>query len=62
MKEQTNNVEGKGGRQRLNPVSGRFFALIASYLDSERPADVGTHSLFVLKCCGVDNKQASRIR
>jgi site-specific recombinase XerD len=31
-------AEGKGGRQRLSPVSGRFFAAVAAYLDAERPA------------------------
>jgi integrase/recombinase XerD len=30
-------AEGKGGRQRLVPVSGRFFAVVAAYLDAERP-------------------------
>ena len=29
-------AEGKGGRQRLIPVSGRFFAAVAAYLDTER--------------------------
>jgi len=31
--------EGKGGHQRLIPVSGRFFTSVSSYLDSERPAE-----------------------
>ena len=30
-------AEGKGGRQRIVPVSGRFFATLGAYLDSERP-------------------------
>jgi integrase/recombinase XerD len=41
-------AEGKGGHQRLVPVSGRFFTSIASYLDSERPTDAGTDRLFVV--------------
>jgi integrase/recombinase XerD len=41
-------AQGKGGHQRLIPVSGRFFASIASYLDTERPADAGTDHVFVV--------------
>jgi integrase/recombinase XerD len=41
-------AEGKGGHQRLIPVSGRFFASVASYLDTEWPADAGTDRLFVV--------------
>ena len=41
-------AEGKGGHQRLIPVSGRFFASVASYLDIERPAGTGTDRLFVV--------------
>ena len=40
-------AEGKGGHQRLIPISGRFFTAAAAYLDSERPADAGTDHLFV---------------
>jgi integrase/recombinase XerD len=40
-------ANGKGGHQRLIPVSGRFFASVASYLDVEWPVDVGTDHLFV---------------
>ncbi len=39
-------AEGKGGRQRLVPVSGRFFAAVAAYLDAERPA--GSDRVFVV--------------
>ena len=31
-------AEGKGGHQRLIPVSRRFFDHVAAYLDAERPA------------------------
>jgi integrase/recombinase XerD len=40
-------AEGKGGHQRLIPVSGRFFASVAAYLDAERPAGAGTDRVFV---------------
>jgi integrase/recombinase XerD len=41
-------AEGKGGHQRLIPVSGRFFTSVASYVDIERPTDAGTDRLFVV--------------
>ncbi len=41
-------AEGKGGHQRLVPVSRRFFDHIAAYLDSERPADSVTDHVFVV--------------
>jgi integrase/recombinase XerD len=41
-------AEGKGGRQRLIPVSGRFFAVVAAYLDAERPPAAGTDRVFVV--------------
>jgi site-specific recombinase XerD len=41
-------AEGKGGHQRVIPVSGRFFASVVSYLDIERPADADTDRLFVV--------------
>lgn len=40
-------AEGKGGHQRLVPVSGRFFASVASYLDLERPPNASTDAVFV---------------
>jgi site-specific recombinase XerD len=39
---------GKGGHQRQIPVSGRFFASLAAYLDAERPVDAGTEHVFVV--------------
>ncbi|MGX7671095.1 tyrosine-type recombinase/integrase [Plantactinospora sp. DSM 117369] len=41
-------AEGKGGHQRLIPVSGRFFASLAAYLHLERPADTVTDRVFVV--------------
>jgi site-specific recombinase XerD len=41
-------VEGKGGHQRLIPVSSRFFASVAVYLDHERPVDAPTDRVFVV--------------
>jgi site-specific recombinase XerD len=41
-------ADGKGGHQRLVPVSTRFFAAVAAYLDVERPADAGTDRVFVV--------------
>jgi site-specific recombinase XerD len=35
-------ADGKGGHQRLVPVSSRFFTELASYLDAERPRTTGT--------------------
>ncbi len=40
--------EGKGGHQRLVPVSPSFFATVASYMDSERPPGVTTDRVFVV--------------
>jgi integrase/recombinase XerD len=40
--------EGKGGHQRLVPVSPSFFATVASYMDSERPSGIGTDRVFVV--------------
>jgi integrase/recombinase XerD len=41
-------AEGKGGRQRVVPVSARFFAALGDYLDGERPAACATRQVFVV--------------
>jgi integrase/recombinase XerD len=41
-------AEGKGGHQRIVPISARFFATLASYLDSERPQDEQTDRMFLV--------------
>jgi integrase/recombinase XerD len=41
-------AEGKGGHQRLVPVSSRFFTAVAAYLDAERPANADTDRVFVV--------------
>ncbi len=41
-------VDGKGGRQRLIPMSARFFTTLARYLDQERPTDASTDAVFVV--------------
>ncbi|HEY5149333.1 MAG TPA: tyrosine-type recombinase/integrase [Mycobacterium sp.] len=30
-------ADGKGGRQRIVPISARFFSAVAAYFDTERP-------------------------
>jgi site-specific recombinase XerD len=40
--------EGKGGHQRLIPISTRFFRTVAVYLDRERPDDAHTDRVFVV--------------
>jgi integrase len=40
-------AEGKGGHQRLVPVSPSFFATVAAYMNTERPANASTDRLFV---------------
>ncbi|MHB1986413.1 MAG: tyrosine-type recombinase/integrase [Acidimicrobiales bacterium] len=42
-------AEGKGGHERIVPVSGRFFSTLASYLDVERPKARNDHVFLVLK-------------
>ena len=41
-------AEGKGGHQRLIPVSARFFAEVSVYLDEECPAGAGAGRVFVV--------------
>ena len=41
-------AEGNGGRQRLIPMSARFFEALGRYLDRERPAQVATSRVFVV--------------
>jgi integrase/recombinase XerD len=39
---------GKGGRERIVPVSGRFFEALGEYLEQERPSEVVTDACFVV--------------
>lgn len=41
-------ADGKGGHQRLVPVSARFFAAVTAYLETERPAGADTDRVFVV--------------
>jgi site-specific recombinase XerD len=41
-------ADGKGGHQRLVPLSAQFFASVASYLSGERPTDAPSDRLFVV--------------
>ncbi len=41
-------ADGKGGRQRLIPISNRFFNTVGRYLDHERPGDATTDAVFVV--------------
>jgi site-specific recombinase XerD len=41
-------ADGKGGRQRVVPLSSRFFASVAAYLDTGRPAGAATDAVFVV--------------
>ncbi len=40
-------VDGKGGHQRLIPMSPRFFRSVATYIDVERPKEAATNQVFV---------------
>jgi site-specific recombinase XerD len=40
-------VDGKGGHQRVVPVSNTFFAAVGDYLHHERPANASTDRVFV---------------
>lgn len=40
--------DGKGGHQRLVPMSARFFASLAAYLDTERPTEATSDRVFVV--------------
>jgi integrase/recombinase XerD len=41
-------ADGKGGHQRIIPVSKRFFTTLADYLESERPTTSSTSHVFVV--------------
>jgi integrase/recombinase XerD len=41
-------AEGKGGHQRIVPLSARFFASVAAYLERERPHPSPTDRVFVV--------------
>jgi site-specific recombinase XerD len=41
-------ADGKGGHQRIVPISPRFFDTLRSYLDNERPVDADTPFVFVV--------------
>jgi integrase/recombinase XerD len=41
-------ADGKGGHQRLIPVSPRFFAAVAAYLEVERVPGADTDHVFVV--------------
>ncbi len=41
-------AEGKGGHQRIVPISSRFFATLAAYLEAERPDAAVTDRVFVV--------------
>lgn len=41
-------AHGKGGRERVVSVSGRFFEALGAYLEAERPAEAVTEACFVV--------------
>ena len=41
-------LAGKGGRERLVPVSGRFFQALGAYLETERPVEAVRDACFVV--------------
>ena len=41
-------AEGKGGHQRIVPISSRFFTSLADYLEAERPQPCPTDRVFVV--------------
>lgn len=41
-------ADGKGGHQRLVPISTRFFDHVAAYLDAERPPEADTDHVFLV--------------
>jgi len=41
-------AEGKGGHQRIVPVSQRFFIALAAYLEHERPRECAAEAVFVV--------------
>jgi len=41
-------ADGKGGHQRLVPMSARLFTSVAHYLDVERPQEASTDNVFVV--------------
>jgi integrase len=41
-------TDGKGGHQRIVPISARFFATLAGYLEVERPRSARTDRVFVV--------------
>lgn len=47
-------TEGKGEHERVVPVSAGFFTALTAYLNTERPAEATTTSVFVVlkvTCC-----------